>query len=464
MQQAMSTAALGSGQKPLLVAVVGSGPGGFYAVQALFRSEHAVRVDMLDRLPTPFGLVRGGVAPDHPKIKEASLVYEKIAESPDFRFFGDVTVGGDVGVDDLRRTHHAVIFACGAEVDRRLGIPGEDLPGSHTATEFVGWYNGHPDYLDRVFDFSQRVAVIIGQGNVAADVARMLARPAEELAPTDVAEHALVALAESKIRDIHVVGRRGPAQAKFTTVELRELGEITECDPVVDAADLALGPVSQAEVDDKRGKVALKNLGLFRDFASRRPSADHRRLHFHYLEGPLELVGGDRLEGVVLGKNRLQGEPFGQSAEATDNNRVLACGLLFRSIGYRGLPIEGVPFDGRRGIFPNRDGRIVDGDRVLPGLYAAGWIKRGPTGIIGTNKPDSVATVKALIDDLPGLEAGDKPGAGGLESVLAERGVRWVSYADWRRIDAAEVGRGKACGKPREKFIRIEDMLAVLDR
>ena len=454
---------LGSDGNPLRVAIVGSGPGGFYAAQALFRADLAVGVDMLDRLPTPFGLVRGGVAPDHPKIKEASLVFETIAETPEFAFFGNVMVGRDVGVEELREIHHAVIFACGAEVDRALGIPGEDLPGSHTATEFVGWYNGHPDYRERVFDLSCETAVIIGQGNVAADVARILATPVDDLKHTDIAEHALVALAESRLRDIHVVGRRGPAQAKFTTAELRELGEITDCDPVVESAALALNPESRAEFGDRRGKVAAKNFGLFEGFASRAATPGRRRLHFEFLESPTELVGKETLEGVVLSRNRLRGEPFAQAAEAVGENRALSCGILFRSIGYRGFPIPGIPFDDRRGIFFHRDGRLVDGDDILSGLYAAGWIKRGPTGIIGTNKADAVATVKGLLEDIPGMEPGARVGGKGLHALLDERGVRWVSYGDWRKIDAAEVARGKTRGKPREKLTTINEMLAVLD-
>ena len=455
--------ALGSEGNPLRVAIVGSGPGGFYAAQALFRADLAVGVDMLDRLPTPFGLVRGGVAPDHPKIKEASLVFETIAETPEFAFFGNVMVGRDVGVEELRETHHAVIFACGAEVDRALGIPGEDLPGSHTATEFVGWYNGHPDYRERVFDLSCETAVIIGQGNVAADVARILATPVDDLKHTDIAEHALVALAESRLRDIHVVGRRGPAQAKFTTAELRELGEIADCDPVVEGAALALNPESRAEFDERRGKVAAKNFGLFEGFASRTATAGRRRLHFEFLESPTELVGKETLEGVVLARNRLHGEPFAQAAEAVGESRALSCGILFRSIGYRGIPIPGIPFDDRRGIFFHRDGRLVDGDDILSGLYAAGWIKRGPTGIIGTNKADAVATVKGLLKDIPSMEPGARVGGKGLHALLDERGVRWVSYGDWRKIDAAEVARGKTRGKPREKFTTIIEMLAVLE-
>jgi len=454
---------LGSEGNPLRVAIVGSGPSGFYAAQALFRSNFTVLIDMLDRLPTPFGLVRGGVAPDHAKIKEAILVYEAISDMPGFSFFGNVTVGRDIGAKELQKTHHAVIFACGAEIDRALGIPGEDLPGSHTATEFVGWYNGHPDYSKRIFDLSCESAVIIGQGNVAADVARILATPVDDLKHTDIAEHALLALAESRLRDIHVVGRRGPIQTKFTTSELKELGGINECDPVVDEAALVLNLESQAELGDRRGKVAAKNLDLFESFASRSAGVGHRHLHFSFLEGPTKLVGEERLEGVALARNRLSGEPFAQAASATGESRFLPCGILFRSIGYRGEEMPQIPFDERRGIFCHRNGRLVEGDDILPGFYAAGWIKRGPTGIIGTNKADAVATVKGLLEDIPGMKSGARVGSKGLQARLAENGVRWVSYRDWREIDAAEIARGKSKGKPREKFTTIKEMLSVLD-
>lgn len=449
---------LGSAGNPLRIAVVGSGPSGFYAAEALLRSGLAVGVDMLERLAAPFGLVRHGVAPDHPKLKEAILVYDRIARMPGFAFFGNVTVGRDIGVDDLRRTHHAIVFACGAEADRRLGIPGEDLPGSHTATEFVGWYNGHPDYRDRVFDLSGEVAVVIGQGNVAADVCRILAKSVDELRHTDIAEHALACLAESRIREIHLVGRRGPAQAKFTPKELRELGELADCVPVVDSADLALNPESEAELADKRNDGSLKNVEILRGFALRTPGSERRRLYFHFLKSPVALLGGGRLEGVELVRNRLEGEPFRQAARPIGQTEVLKCGILFRSIGYGGVPIPGIPFDEQKGIFPNRDGRLVGGDGApLPGLYATGWIKRGPSGIIGTNRADSVATVQALLDDLPILDPAEKPGADGLRLES-----RRVDYAGWLRIDAAEVRCGEPKGKPREKFTRIDEMLACL--
>jgi ferredoxin--NADP+ reductase len=454
---------LGTGENPLRVAIVGSGPSGFYAAEALFRSGRRVRVDMFERLPAPFGLVRYGVAPDHPKLKEPIRVYDTIARTPGFRLFGNVAVGRDVSVAELQAAYHAVIFCSGAESDRRLGIPGEDLPGSHTATEFVGWYNGHPDYRDRRFDLSQEIAVIIGQGNVAIDVCRILAKTVDELRHTDIAEHALESLAQSRIREIHLIGRRGPAQAKFTNKEFRELGELADCDPIVDPADLVLNPASEAELTERAGAVAKKNLEILQGFAARSPRNVRRRVFIRFLLSPVELRGRARLESVVLERNRLEGPPFHQSAVGTGERIEQPCGLLFRSIGYKGVAIPGVPFDAKQGVFPTRDGRIVDsGGKVIPGLYASGWIKRGPTGIIGTNRADSVATVTSLLADLPSLDPRPKPGAEGLEALRRDR-LRVVSYDDWLVIDQAEVARGAPRGKPREKFTRTVEMLRLLD-
>jgi ferredoxin--NADP+ reductase len=453
---------LGTEQNPVRVAIVGSGPSGFYATEALFRSEPVVLVDMFERLPSPFGLVRSGVAPDHPKLKQPIQVYQRIADTPQFHFLGNVTVGRDISVEEVLASYHAVIFTCGAETDRKLGIAGEDLVGSYTATEFVGWYNGHPDYRDRVFDLSHENAVVIGQGNVAVDVCRILCKTVDELKHTDIAQHALEALAKSKIRNIYMIGRRGPAQAKFTHTELRELGELADCDPVVDPNDLELNPASRAELEDRSNRVQIKSYEVLKAFASRPSPTRHRRCYLQFLKSPIELKGNGKLERVVLMRNRLEGEPSQQVARETGGAEELACGVLFRSIGYRGVPIPGVPFDERRGVFPNKDGRIVDGARIVPGLYTAGWIKRGPTGIIGTNREDSVATVNSLLADLPSFEATAKPGADGVMATLQSRGARVVSYADWQRIDAAEIKRGAAVDKPREKFTRVQEMLAVL--
>jgi ferredoxin--NADP+ reductase len=455
--------ALGTEGNPLRAAVVGSGPSGFYAAEALLKGAAAARVDMIERLPVPYGLVRHGVAPDHPKLKEAILVYDKIARLPNYSLLANVTVGRDVTVEEMQACYHAVVLACGAESDRRLGVPGEDLPGSHTATEFVGWYNGHPDYRDRRFDLSREVAVIVGQGNVAADVCRILAKSVDELRQTDIAAHALEALAASRVREIHVIGRRGPAQAKFTNKELRELGELPNADALVDPRALELNSASVAELEAKANVVSAKNVEIFREWAARAPGGKRRRIVFHFLKGPVALEGNGRLERLTLARNRLEGEPFQQVARDAGEMEILECGLLFRSIGYSGVALPGVPFDARRGVIPNREGRVVDGGgSELPGLYAAGWIKRGPTGIIGTNRADSVATVKALLADLPRLPQAPRPGAGALAPLLAARGVRTVSFEDWLRIDAREVALGQPRGKPREKFTRVTEMLACL--
>jgi ferredoxin--NADP+ reductase len=418
---------------------------------------------MFERLPSPFGLVRSGVAPDHPKLKEPIRVYQQIAALPQFRFLGNVTVGRDITVEELQACYHVVIFACGTDTDRKLGIPGEDLPGSHAATEFVGWYNGHPDYRDLVFDLSHEIAVVIGQGNVAVDVCRILCKTVDELRQTDIAGHALEVLAQSKIREVHMIGRRGPAQAKFTHQELRELGELADCDPIVDPRELELNPASRQELADKRSRANSNSYELLQAFAAHATrSRRGGRCHIQFFKSPKELRGDHKLERVVLARTRLEGEPFRQVARETGEVEELVCGVLFRSIGYRGVPIPGVPFDEGRAIFPNRDGRVINGENVIPGFYVTGWIKRGPTGIIGTNRADSFATVTSVLSDLPLLAAGAKSGADGLTRLLQIRGVRVVSYADWQTIDAAEMRRGEAAGKPREKFTRVEEMLEVL--
>ncbi len=452
---------LGSQDNPLRVAVIGSGPSGFYAAEALIKSGRSVRVDMLERLPSPFGLVRSGVAPDHPKLKQAILVYDKIARTPEFTYIGNVTVGKDISVAELCEHYHALLFTCGAESDRRLGVPGEDLKGSYTATEFVGWYNGHPDYRDRAFDLSHEVAVIIGQGNVAADVARILAKGVDELQHTDIAQHALDHLAQSRIREIHVIGRRGPAQAKFTNRELREFGELEDCDASIDARELVLNPESQQELDDKNNVVGAKNLEIFKSFAAA-PSGKRRRCVFRFLQSPVRLLGQGRLARLVLERNRLQGAAFQQSARGSGETSEQACGILFRSIGYKGVAMPGVPFDEKNGVIPNLAGRVTDTQGTpVPGLYCAGWIKRGPTGIIGTNRADSVATVESLLADLPRLDRPDRHGAATILPLLAGRGVQVVDFTGWLKIDAAEVDRGKPKGKPREKFTRVAEMLAL---
>lgn len=454
--------ALGTEERPCRVAVVGSGPSGFYAAEALFRSHLPVRVDMFDRLPTPFGLVRGGVAPDHAKIKGVIAKYTKVALDERFGFFGNVCLGKDLTLAELRSFYDAIILTTGAETDRRLGISGEDLPGSHTATEFVGWYNGHPDYRAREFDLSQEVAVIVGQGNVAMDVTRILAKTVDELRSTDMAEHALDALASSRVKEIHLVGRRGPVQAKFTPPEIREMGELHDCDPVVDKRDLELNPSSRAELEELKNKELRENFDILRSFAERGAPSGRRRFYVHFYKSPIEIVGDGRVEKLVLGKNRLEGEPFSQSARDTGEREELDCGLVFRSVGYQGVALKDVPFDERKAVIPNDKGRVLEDGIVLPGLYVAGWIKRGPSGVIGTNKPCAVETVQALTEDVATLSPCEVPDSAALTELLEGRGVRVVTFADWQRIDAVEVERGRAKGKPREKIVSVDEMLSVL--
>jgi ferredoxin--NADP+ reductase len=451
---------LGTEERPLRVAIVGSGPSGFYAAEALLSAEPKVRVDVYESLPAPFGLVRYGVAPDHEKIKNVIKVYERTAQQAGFAFFGNVRVGEDVTVEELRAHYDALIFANGAQTDRRLGIPGEDLPGSYTATEFVAWYNGHPDYVERSFDLSHEVAVVIGLGNVAVDVARILCKTVDELNNTDITAAALDVLAASRIREIHMVGRRGPVQSAFTLPEIKEFAELADCDPVVDPTDLELNAASLTELE--QSSAARKILDVLEQFATRPASGKSKRFVLHFCESPVEIIGKERMEKVRFEKNALSGEPGRQKSRGTGETYEMECGAFFRSVGYRGVPIEGVPFHEAWGIFPNEEGRITSEGVPVPGLYAVGWIKRGPTGIIGTNKPDAIATVERLLGDLPTLTPCATPSSESVLDLLAERGVRVVTYDDWRKIDAAEIERGKAVGKPREKFLTRDEMLGVL--
>lgn len=460
---------LGTQDSPLRVAVIGSGPSGFYAAEHLQEQEHLViQVDMYDRLPTPFGLVRGGVAPDHQKIKSVTRVYDKIAGHPEFRFYGNVEMGRDLTHADLTAYYHAIIYAVGARTDRRMGIPREHLPGSHSATEFVGWYNAHPDFRHLGFDLSSERAVVVGNGNVAMDLARILASPPELLAATDIAEHALEQLAGSRIREIYVLGRRGPAQASFTNKELKELGELPGVDVIVDPADLVLGPAVEAHLAAEPNRTRDRNLEILREYAARPSTGAPRRIVLHFLVSPVEILGSERVEALVLVHNELyESEDGSLRPQPTERRTTLPVGLVFRAIGYQGVPLPGIPFDAMAGVIPNQAGRIIDprtGEPVA-GEYVVGWIKRGPRGIIGTNKPDSQETVRMLLDDLAHgrLHKEEVPTRAVLERLLAERRHDFVSYDDWQLIDLLEQERGRASGdRPRVKFSRVEEMLHAL--
>ncbi len=456
---------IGITANPLRVAIVGAGPAGFYAAEHILKDgELHAQVDLFDRLPTPFGLVRGGVAPDHPKIKSVIRVYEKTAARDGFRFFGNVKVGVDLEVEDLERLYHAIVFTVGCETDRQLGIPGEALPGSHAATSFVGWYNAHPDYAAEAFDLSCERAVVIGNGNVAMDVARMLALTDHELRQTDTADHSIEVLDASKIREIVVLGRRGPAQAAFTNPEIKELGEMEDADVLIDPAEVALDSISQAYLDSEAAdKTTRVNVETLRGFSTRSATGKRKRIVLRFLASPVEIRGESRVQSILIARNRLVEENGELRAKDTGQREELECGLVLRSVGYSGVPIEGVPFDQSRGLILNEGGRVLDshdgGHKV--GHYTAGWIKRGPSGVIGTNKKDALETVGHLLADVDSQTLLDpaNPEPTAVEDLLAERGVRYVSFEDWEAIDQAEVGRGEPHGRPRVKFVRVEEML-----
>jgi ferredoxin/flavodoxin---NADP+ reductase len=457
---------IGTEDNPLRVAIVGSGPAGFYMAEHVLKHERThAEVDMFDRLPTPYGLVRFGVAPDHPKIKSVIRVYEKTAARPEFRFFGNVEVGTDITVEELQQRYHAVVFAYGTATDRQLGISGEDLPGSHPATEFVNWYNAHPDFADREFDLSCERVVVIGNGNVAADVARMLALTEDELRETDTADHAIAAFAGSGVKEILVLGRRGPAQAAFTNPEVRELGEMANADIDIDAAEMELDELSREWLEsDDADPTNRRNVEIFTDFSQREPEGKPQKIALRFLRSPVEIQGDGRVERIVVGRNELQRDDSGRiRAVDTGERETIECGLVLRSIGYKGIPIEGIPFDQGRGLIHNELGRVHDGEgNQVAGLYAVGWIKRGPSGVIGTNKKDAQETVDELFAD---LEAGKVPEAelagdrSSIETLLTERVPDHVTFEGWQAIDATEVEAGKPHGRPRVKLCKVDELV-----
>jgi ferredoxin--NADP+ reductase len=466
---------LGTDANPLRAVIIGSGPSAFYAASDLLKNkahpELVATVDMLDRLPTPWGLVRGGVAPDHPNIKAVSRVFEKTAAHAGFRFFGNVELGRDVHHDELRDRYHAIIYAVGAETDRRMDIPGEELLGSHAATEFVAWYNGHPDYRDRQFDLSVRKAVVIGAGNVALDVVRMLALSVDELAETDIADHALEALGRSEIEEIVLVARRGPAQAAFTNPELRELGELAEADVIVSPADVEIDEHSAQAIARQGELTERRNVEILTDYSQRAPAGLRRRVELRFLLSPVAILGSERVEAVEVVHNHLARDADGTlRARPTERHEKLDAGIVFRSIGYRGQPLSGVPFDERSGTIPNDAGRVLDPheQRHIAGEYAVGWIKRGPSGVIGTNKRDAQETVELLLDDLTEdrlpSPSPSHTGPESLVELLSERGIECVDYAGWETIDAHEKAAGEPQGRPRVKLATYADLLAAAKR
>jgi ferredoxin--NADP+ reductase len=416
-----------------------------------------VAVDVFDRLPCPYGLVRYGVAPDHLKMKQIALALQKILEHPDVRFLGNVAVGSDLTVEDLHRHYDAFVMCHGAAIARDLGIPGEDLPGSLSATDFVAWYSGHPDATfplagDRL---DARAVAVVGVGNVAIDLARVLAKTGDELAQTDLPDDVLAVLDDSAVEDIWIIGRRSAAHAKFTTKELRELGELPNADVLVDPAELELDADGERIVAGE--PVRARNLEVLRGWSEREPEGRPRRIHVRFLHRPVAVVGEDRVTGLVLERTRIDeaGEPVGTGETVT-----IEADLVLRSVGYRGVPFPGLPFDDRRAIVPNEGGRVVRDGVPVPGEYVAGWIKRGPTGVIGTNKHDATESTTALLADLPSLPPAPERDPDAVVALLESRGVRVVVWDGWRAIDDAEVELGRSQGRKR---VKISDRATLLE-
>lgn len=443
-------------------AIIGAGPSGFYCADQLLKA--GLEVDLIDVLPTPFGLVRAGVAPDHPNIKAVTRVYEKIARRDGFRFFGGIALGRDITRQELLDRYHVVVYAIGTSDDNRLGIPGEDRPGSYPATRFVAWYNGHPDAVEEEFILHAQRAVVVGNGNVAIDVARMLVLHPDELAVTDTADHAIEALAHSQVQEVVLLGRRGPAQAAFTNPELRELGELQRAGVVVDAADLELDEASARWLEQDAEPTNQRNVEILRGFAAQGPKDGTHRVVLKFLRSPVEILGEGEdgpVTGIRLAKNRIEADGDRLRAVPTGEEEVVECGLVLRSIGYRGHPVGDLPFDERRGLIRNEGGRVCDeGGAACEGEYCVGWIKRGPSGVIGTNKKDAADTVARITEDLeagrvhePAIDDRDEIGAW-----LLERSADIVTWEGWRAIDEHERALGEPQGRPRVKIVRRDEL------
>ncbi len=447
----------------LHVAIIGAGPSGFYASGQLLAE--GFKVDLIDKLPTPFGLVRFGVAPDHPKIKNVTRVFEKTATNEDFRFFGGVELGRDITREELLERYDVVLYTIGTSSDNRLGIPGEDLAGSHPATTFVAWYNGHPEAKDYEFDLSCERAVVIGNGNVAIDVARMLVLDEDEVQPTDTADHAVEAFRQHGVKEVVILGRRGPAQAAFTNPELLELGELKRADVIVEADQMQLDAVSQQWLDSEQAEPTnRRNVEIMKEYSTREPSGKSHRVVLKYLRSPVEILGdGEKVTGIRVEVNEIVDDGNGNPrAVGTGVTEDIECGLVFRSIGYRGEPVDTIPFEEKRGLIRNEGGRVTGEDgQPLPGEYVSGWVKRGPSGVIGTNKKDSADTVEKIVADREAGKLVAKERSADPADWLRAQAPDLVEWDGWKAIDAHEVALGEPQGRPRVKLVDIDEMKRI---
>ncbi len=443
------------------IAIIGSGPSGFFAAEHLFRLNKVCEVDMYERYPDPFGLVRRGVSPDSPKIRNVSRAFDLIAQNQRFAYFGNVDVGVDISLEELRRFYDVIILACGMETSQRMGIPGEDLPGCYTASAIVGWYNCHPVYHSLNIKLDEERAVIVGMGNVALDVARILCRPVNELYSTDISNKTIETLKNSKLKEIFIVGRRGPAQTKFKENELLAMEDIGDTDIIINPDELKLNRTSQEEVDSNSSLQRI--FKIFSKFACNKPKKS-KQIYITFLKTPIRIVGNGKVEQIMLEKNILEGPKNRQYPVGTSNIEMLSCNYVISCVGYRGNKFPGIPFDETRGIIPNKNGRVIKNDEIIPGIYVTGWIKRGPVGLIGHNKPDSLETVQNLLEDIPNLRPCLYPSRDDLIQFLNTNGINFITYEEWKKIDAVEIEKGKKLGKIRDRFCISEEMLKVISK
>jgi ferredoxin--NADP+ reductase len=442
----------------LRVAIVGAGPAGIYAADLLLKAERRfdVSIDLFEQLPAPYGLVRYGVAPDHPRIKGIVNALREVLDDGGIRLFGNVRYGTDITLDDLKRHYNAVIFTTGAVRDAELDIPGIELAGSFGAGEFVSWYDGHPD-VPRDWPLEHRTVAVIGNGNVALDVARMLAKHAEDLLPTEVPRTVYERLAASPITDVHLFGRRGPIQVKFTPLELRELGELRDVDVILDEADFGVDPSDERSISTNKQLFVINR--ILTEWRSRDTGSASRRIHLHFYAKPVEVLGGERVEGIRIERTAPDGEG---GVEGTGEFRDIPVDAVYRAVGYFGTPLPGVPFDERRGVIPNRAGRAIDDeDELVHGVYASGWIKRGPVGLIGATKSDAMETVQGLLGDQSEWWSPTEPSPDAVVAMLDARGIRYTTVEGWHRLDLHERALGEAEGRERIKVVPRDEMIDI---